>query len=230
MEGAEELILLIGMGAEQASLALVQLDLGGLDGSSHAPLLCDHGGNFSMHVMVPLELSCDPPIFLSSGIIVHCSVHGVIGQAFKEPVGKLPFFVNGDVLGREELMPIDGLVDPGSAQTVQPIQFDEWGEDVDGVSSIGDRDEEVIDVSFILFISLWSPCLSLPSVVPTVRVLLPMLIGCFQVSHVHFAFRQIFSSLLECLKLFLIVAADLLIFLCNSCQSLCDEEEFFPSR
>ena len=226
----EELIPLVGMGAEQASLALVQLDLGSIDGSGHAPLLCDHGGNFSMHVMVLLELSCDPPIFLSSGIIVHCGVHGVVGQAFEEPVGKLPFWIDGDALGREELMPIDGLIDSGSAQTVQPIQFDEQGEDMDGVSSIGDRDEEVIDISFIFFVSLWSLHLSLPSVVPSVHILLPMLVGCLQVSHVHLAFCQIFSLLLECFKLFLIVAANLLIFLHNSCQSLRDEEEFLPPR
>ena len=229
MEGTEELIPLIGMGAEQVLLALVQLDLGGLDGSGHAPLLCNHGSNFSVHVMVPLELSCDPPIFLSSGIIVHCSVHGIIGQAFEEPVGKLPFFVNGDALGREELMPIDGLINPSSAQTVQPIQFDEWGEDMDGISSIGDGDEEVIDISFILFVPFWSLCFSLPSIIPSVCVLLPMLVGCFQVSCVHLVFCQIFSLLLECFKLFLIVVADLLIFSCNSCQSLHDEEEFLPS-
>ena len=66
MEGAEELVSLVGMGAKQASLALVQLDLGGLDGSGHAPLLCDHGSNFSVGLMVALELSCDSPVFLGS--------------------------------------------------------------------------------------------------------------------------------------------------------------------
>ena len=64
MEGAEELVPLVGVGTEEASLALVQLDLSCLDGSSHAPLLCNQGGNFSMHLMVPLELSCDSPVFL----------------------------------------------------------------------------------------------------------------------------------------------------------------------
>ena len=98
MEGAEELVLLVGMGAKQASLALVQLDLGGFNGSSHAPLLCDQGGNFSMRVMVPLELSCDSPVLLGSGIIVHDGVHRVIGEAFEEPMGKLPFFIDGDAL------------------------------------------------------------------------------------------------------------------------------------
>ena len=66
MEGAKELVSLIGMGAEQASLTLVQLDLSCLNGSSHAPLLCDQGGNFSVHLMVLLKLSCDPPVFLGS--------------------------------------------------------------------------------------------------------------------------------------------------------------------
>ena len=66
MEGTEELVLLIGMGPEEASLALVQLDLSCLNGSGHAPLLCDQGGNFSMCLVVSLELSCDPPVFLGS--------------------------------------------------------------------------------------------------------------------------------------------------------------------
>ena len=66
MEGTEELVPLIGMGAEQVSLALVQLDLGCLDGSSHAPLLYDLGGNFSVGLMVSLELSCDSPVLLGS--------------------------------------------------------------------------------------------------------------------------------------------------------------------
>ena len=74
MEGAEQLVLLISMGTKEALLALVQLDLSCLDGSGHAPLLCDQGSNFSMHLMVPLELSCDSPVFLGSGIVVHGSV------------------------------------------------------------------------------------------------------------------------------------------------------------
>ena len=82
-------------------LALVQLDLGSFDGSSHTPLLCNQGSNFSMHVMVLLELSCDPPVFLGPGIVVHGSVHGVVGKALKEPIGEFPLFIDGDVLGRE---------------------------------------------------------------------------------------------------------------------------------
>ena len=95
------MVSLIGMGAKQVSLALIQLDLGCLDGSGHAPLLCNHGSNFSMHVMIALELSCDSPVFLGSGVVVHGSVHGVIGEASEEPMGELPFFLNGDVLWRE---------------------------------------------------------------------------------------------------------------------------------
>ena len=118
MEGAEKLVPLIGMGAEQTLLALVQLDLGCFDGSSHAPLLCDQGGNFSMCVMVPLELSCASPVFLGPGVIVHGSVHGVIGEAFKEPVRELPLFIDGDVLRGEELMSVDRLINADGAQTV----------------------------------------------------------------------------------------------------------------
>ena len=64
MKGAEQLVSLVGMGAKQALLALAQLDLSCLDGSSHAPLLCNHGGNFSVHIVISLELSCDSPVFL----------------------------------------------------------------------------------------------------------------------------------------------------------------------
>ena len=66
MEGAEELVPFVGVETKEASLALVQLDLSCLDGSSHAPLLCDQGSNFSMCLMVSLELSCDSPVFLGS--------------------------------------------------------------------------------------------------------------------------------------------------------------------
>ena len=118
MEGAEELVPLVGMGAEQASLALVQLDLGCLDGSGHAPLLCNHGSNFSMHVMVALELSCDSPVFLGPGVIVHGCVHRVIGKAFEKPVGEFPFFFNSDALWGEELMLVDGFVDANGTQAV----------------------------------------------------------------------------------------------------------------
>ena len=54
-----------------------------------------------MCVMVLLELSCNSPVILGSGIIVHGGVCGVIGEAFEEPVGKLPFFIDGDVLRGE---------------------------------------------------------------------------------------------------------------------------------
>ena len=118
MEGAEELVPLVGMGAKQVSLALVQLDLSCLDGSGHAPLLCNHGSNFSVHVMIPLELSCDSPVFLGPGIVVHGSVCGVVGEAFEKPVRELPLFFDVDALRGEELVLVDGLVNADSAQTV----------------------------------------------------------------------------------------------------------------
>ena len=126
-------------------------------------------------------------------------------------------------------MPVDGLVNASSAQAVQPIQFDIGGKDMDGVVSISDWDEEIEDVSFVLLIPLGSLCLPLPVGIPPISILFPMLIGCFQVSHVCLMLCQLLPSLLECFKLFLIVLANFLIFLCNSCQSLCDEEEFLSS-
>ena len=127
-------------------------------------------------------------------------------------------------------MPIDGLVDADGAQAVEPVQLDVWGKDVHGVVTIGNWDKEVKDVSFIFLISL--RCLSspLPFLVPPVGVFSPVLVGFFQVSHIRLAFCQIFAPLLEDLKLFLVIAADFLIFLRNSSQSLCDEEELLSSR
>ena len=66
MEGTEQLVMFVGVGAKEALLALVQLNLSCLNGSSHTPLLCNQGGNFSMHLVVPLELSCDSPVLLGS--------------------------------------------------------------------------------------------------------------------------------------------------------------------
>ena len=60
----EELVLLMGMGAKQSVSALVQLELGSFNGSSHAPLLCDQGSNLIVCVMVLLELSCNSPVLL----------------------------------------------------------------------------------------------------------------------------------------------------------------------
>ena len=230
MEGAEKFVPLVCVGAEQASLALIQLDLSCLDGSSHAPLLCDHGGNFSIHVMVLLELSCDSPVFLGSGIVVHGSVCGVIGETFEEPMRELPLFLDGDRLWGEKLMPVDGFIDANGTQAIQSIHFDIWGKYMHGVVTVGDRDEEVKDIPFIFFISFWSLAFSLPFSVPPVHVLLPVFVGCFQVSCMCLMLCQVFSLLLEYFELFLIVATNLLIFSCNSCQSLRDEEEFLPCR
>ena len=226
----EELVLLIGMGAEQLSLALVQLDLACLDGSSHAPLLCDQGSNFSVRVMVLLELSCDSPVFLGSGIVVHDGVHGVVGEAFKEPMGELPLFVDGDALRGKELVLVDRLIDADGAQTVQPIQFDIGGKDMHGVIAVSNWDEEVEDIAFVFLITLWSLSLPFPGSIPLLSVFLPVLIGCFQVSCMRLMLGQLVSSLLECFELPLIVMADFLIFLCNSCQPLCDEKELFSTQ
>ena len=75
MKGMEELVPLVGMGAEQSSQALVQLELSGFNGSSHTPWLCDQGSNFIVHVMVLLKLSCNSPVFLGSGVVIHGCVH-----------------------------------------------------------------------------------------------------------------------------------------------------------
>ena len=71
-----------------------------------------------MCVMVLLELSCNSPVLLGPGIVVHGSVCGIVGEAFKEPMGEFPFFVDGDALRGKEFMSIDGLIDTSSAQTV----------------------------------------------------------------------------------------------------------------
>ena len=225
MEGVEKLVPLVCVGAKQASLALIQLDLSCLNGSGHAPLLCNHGGNFSVCVMVPLELSCDSPVLLGSGVVVHHGVCGVIGKALKEPVGELSLFFDGDALRGEEFMPINGLINTNGAQAVEPVHFDVWGKDMHSVVTVGDWDEEIKDVAFILLVTLRSSTLLLPFCVPSVCVFLPVLVGGFQVSHTRLMLCQIFSSLLEYFELLLIVMADLLIFACNSCQSLHNEEE-----
>ena len=180
--------------------------------------------------MVPLELSCDPPVLLGSGVIVHGSVHRVTGKGFEEPVGKLPILIDGDVLRGEQFMSIDRLIDTNGAQTVQSILLNVRGEDMDGLVAISDWDEKVEDISFIFFIPLWPPCLSLPVGIPSVSICLPVLVGFFQESCMCLMLCQIFSSLAEYFQLPLIVAANFLILSCNPCQSLHDEEEFFPSR
>ena len=123
-------------------------------------------------------------------------------------------------------MLIDGLIDTNSAQAVQSVQLDIGGEDIIAVSN---WDEEIEDVSFILFISFWSLCLPLPVSIPPVSVCFPVLIGHFQMSCMHFALCQILSLLAECFQLFLIVMADFLILSRNPCQSLHNEEEFFSA-
>ena len=214
--------------SEQLSLALVQLDLGCLNGSGHAPLLCDQGGNFSMHVMVPLELSCDPPVFLGPGIVVHGHVGGVLHESFEKPIREFSLFVNGDALRGEKLMPVDGLIDANGAQAVEPVQLDVGGKDMHGVIAVRNWDEEIKDISFIFFISFQCLLSSLPGRILSISVLLPVFIGFFQASCMHLTLCQVLALLFECFELFLVVATNFLIFSCNSCQSLCDEEELLP--
>ena len=137
-------------------------------------------------------------------------------------------FFNGDLLGREELVPINRLVDTDSAQAVETIQLDIGGKDVHGVVTVGDQDEEVKDISFVFLIPLRGLPFSFPLRVPPVSVFGPVLVGFFQASHVRLMLCQIVASLLENLELFLVVATNFLIFACNLSQSSCDEEEFLP--
>ena len=79
MEGMEELVPFIGMRAEEALLALLQLLLEGLNGSGQAPVLCDQGGNVIMCVMVWLELSCNSPVLLGLQVVGHGCVSVMLG-------------------------------------------------------------------------------------------------------------------------------------------------------
>ena len=141
---------------------------------------------------------------------------------------ELSLFFNGDSLGWEKLVPVDGLINANSAQAVEAVQLDVGGKDVHGVVTIGDQNEEIKDVSFIFLISLRCLPSSLPLHVPLVGVFGPVLVGFFQASHICFVFCQIVASLFEDLELFLIVAANFLILVRNSSQSMCNEEEFLP--
>ena len=66
MKGAEELVLLICMEAKEVSLALFFLKVEGFNGSSQIPLLCDQASDVIVHIIEPLELSCNSPVFLGS--------------------------------------------------------------------------------------------------------------------------------------------------------------------
>ena len=99
-----------------------------------------------------------------------------------------------------------------------------------GVVTIKDGNEEVKDVPFVLLISFWRLPSSLPFCILSISVFCPVLVGFFQVSCVCLTLCQIFASLFEYLKLFLIVMANFLVLARNSSQSLCDEEEFLPTR
>ena len=126
-------------------------------------------------------------------------------------------------------MPVDGLIDTNGAQAVQSIQLDIGGKDMDGVIAISDWDEEIKDISFVFLIPFWSSCLLFPVSVPPISVCFPVFVGHFQMSRMHLMLCQVLSSLAEYFQLFLIVVANFLILLCNSCQPLHDEEKFFSS-
>ena len=144
-------------------------------------------------------------------------------------MGELPFFFDGDALGWEEFVPVDRLVDACSAQAVETIQFDVGGKDVHGVVTIGNRDKEVKDISFIFFVPLGSSSLPFPLLIPLVSVFGPMLVGFFHASHIHLTLCQIITSLFEYFELFLVVTTNFLIFVHNLSQSMYNEEEFLPS-
>ena len=126
-------------------------------------------------------------------------------------------------------MPVDGLTNASHAQAVQPVVFDIGGENMDDMVTIDNGDEEIKDVSFVFLVPFWPSPLFIPIGEFLVIVGFPMLIGFFQASHVHLMLCQIISSLAEYFQLFLMIVANLLVLSCNSCQSLCDEEEFLPS-
>ena len=137
-------------------------------------------------------------------------------------------FFNGDSLGQKKFMPVDRLIDTNGAQAVKAIQLDVGGEYMHGVVTVRDWNEEIKDISFIFLVPLRFLPSSLPLCISLVGVFGPVLVGLFQVSCVCLAFCQIIASLFEDLKLFLIVAANFLILVCNSSQSVCNEEEFLP--
>ena len=95
--------------------------------------------------------------------------------------------------------------------------------------TVRDRDKEIKDISFVFLVPLRCLSFPLPFLIPLVGVFSPVLVGFFHASRICLALCQIVTSLFESLKLFLIVTADFLIFACNFCQSVCDEEELLPA-
>ena len=126
-------------------------------------------------------------------------------------------------------MVVNGLVDADGAQTVESVQFDVGGEDMHGMVTIRDWDEEIKDISFVFLISFWHLPSPLPFCISLVGVFHPVLVGFFQTSCMCLALCQIIAPLLEYFELFLVVTANFLIFSHNSSQSLCNEEELLPA-
>ena len=143
-------------------------------------------------------------------------------------MGELPLFFDGDSLGQEEFVPVDGLVDTDGTQAVEAIQLDIGGEDVHGVVTVRDWDEKIKDVSFVFFIPLRGLPSSLPLCIPLVSVFGPVFVSFLQVSHICLTLCQIVPLFFEHFELFLIVAADFLILVRNSSQSMGNEEELLP--
>ena len=143
---------------------------------------------------------------------------------------ELPFLIDGDALRGKKFMPVDRLTNASSAQAVESLELDEGGKDMDGMVAVSDWDEEIEDISFILFISFQPLLLLVPVSKPLVVVSLPVFIGLFKVSGVHLMLCQSLSSLAEHFQLLPIVVTDLFVLLSNTGQALSDMEEFLPPR
>ena len=144
-------------------------------------------------------------------------------------MGEFPLFINGDALGWEQFMPVDGLTNASGAQAAEAILLDIGSEDMDDMVTIDDRDEKIKDVSFVLLLPFWPSLFCIPVSKFLIVICLPVLIGFFQPSHMCFVFCQVFPSLAEYFQLFLIITPNFLILSCNSCQSLHNEEKFLMS-
>ena len=79
-------------------------------------------------------------------------------------------------------MSVDGLADASSAQAVQSVMLDVGGENMDGVITVSDWDEEIKDVSFVFLVPLWPPLFLIPVNEPFVVVCLPVFIAFFKAS------------------------------------------------
>ena len=67
----EDGIVLVGMGSEEASAALLLSHLQGIDLSPLCLELCFHFCEVAGEVIVMAELSCNPPISMGNGVGFH---------------------------------------------------------------------------------------------------------------------------------------------------------------